>query len=190
MASSAPLGRRAEEPPVVRVLELARSRPPTLGAGRLVCLDGQAGSGKTTLADALAELAGDAVVVRMDDLFDGWSGLASVGAQLESLLGPLADGRPGSYRRYDWLRGEYAETVTVSPVPLLILDGVGSGSRQVADLATVLVWLEAPRDVRMRRGIERDGDAFAPYWEQWAAAEAEHFAEHCTRERADLRFAT
>ena len=55
------------------------------------------------------------------------------------------------------------------PVPLLVLEGVGSGSLVVADLVTVLVWIEAPRDVRMARGIERDGEAFAPYWETWAA---------------------
>ena len=36
------------------MLALAASRPPTLGAGRLVCVDGPAGSGKTTLARALA----------------------------------------------------------------------------------------------------------------------------------------
>jgi hypothetical protein len=38
----------------------------------------------------------------------------------------------------------------------------------------------------MRRGLERDGDAFAPHWEAWAAAEAAHFAEHRTRDRADV----
>jgi uridine kinase len=168
------------------VLELARSRPPTLGGHRLVCVDGPAGAGKTTLATALADLAGEARVVHMDDLFEGWAGLPTVDAQLDTLLRPLADGRPGSYRRYDWLRGAWAETVTVPPGPLLVLEGVGSGSLVVADLATVLVWVDAPYDVRMRRGIERDGDAFAPYWEMWAAEEAEHFARHRTRERADL----
>ena len=34
------------------------SRPATLGAGRLVCVDGPAGSGKTTLGAALAERTG------------------------------------------------------------------------------------------------------------------------------------
>ena len=44
--------------------------------------------------------------------------------------------------------------------PLLVLEGVGSGSRAVADLVTVLVWVEAPRAYRMgarprarRRGL-------------------------------------
>ena len=78
----------------------------------------------------------------------------------------------------------------MEPGPLLVLEGVGSGSLRVADLGTVVVWVEAPHDVRMSRGIDRDGDAFAPHWAAWAAAEAEHFARHRTRERADLVFAT
>ena len=164
-----------------RVLDLTRSRPPTLGAGRLVCVDGPAGSGKTTLAAAL-----DAPVVHMDDLIEGWTGLRTADAQLDGLLRPHASGQPGTYRRYDWVAGEYAETVVVPPAPLLVLEGVGAGSLAIADLVTVLVWVEADHDVRMARGIERDGDAFAPYWETWAAEEAEEFARHRTRERADL----
>jgi hypothetical protein len=39
----------------------------------------------------------------------------------------------------------------------------------------------------MERGIARDGDAFAPHWEQWAVDEAAVFAREKTRERADVR---
>jgi uridine kinase len=163
---------------LARVLAL----PPTLGGGRLVCIDGPAGSGKTTLAASF----GDARVVHMDDLYPGWDGLPQVDAQLATLLRPLATGRPGTYRRYDWYAGAFAETVTVDPVPLLVLEGVGSGASGFGDLHTLLVWVEAPHDVRMRRGIERDGDAFAPHWEQWARDEAALFARERTRERADV----
>lgn len=171
----------------MRVLELASSRPQTLGEGRLVCVDGPAGSGKTTLAGATAMAAPDAVVVHMDDLYEGWDGLPTVDAQLANLLQPLSEGRTGRYRRWDWHADRWAEQVEVRPAPLLVIEGVGSGSLVAAPFTTVLVWVEAPYDLRMRRGIERDGDAFAPYWESWAAAEEEHFARHRTRERADLR---
>ena len=163
------------------VLALAGARPPTLGAGRLICLDGPSGSGKTTLAVALG-----APVVHVDELIDGWSGLRTVDGPLEGLLRPLAAGEPGAYRRYDWPAGAYAETVTVPPVPVLVLEGVGAGALAVADLVTVLVWMEAPLEVRRARGLARDGDDFAPHWDAWAAAESEHFARHGTRERADL----
>ena len=123
----------------------------------------------------------------MDDLFEGWSGLGTIDAQLEGLLRPLAIGADGSYRRFDWEIGEFAETVVVAPVPMLVLEGVGSGASAFADLQTVLVWVDAPYDVRMARGIDRDGEAFAPHWEQWARDEAAVFARERTRERAAIR---
>jgi uridine kinase len=167
------------------VLDLARSRAPTLGAGRLICVDGPAGAGKSSLAEAIVRLA-PAPLVHMDDLYPGWDGLPKVAGQLEGLLRPLAEGRTGSYRRYDWHLGRFAETVAVPPCELLVLEGVGSGSRLVADLVTVLVWVDAPYTLRIRRGIERDGDAFAPHWADWARAEGDHFAAENTAERADL----
>ena len=167
------------------MLALARERAPTLGAGRLICIDGPSGSGKTTLAAALG-----APVVHVDELIDGWTGLRTVDVQLDGLLRPLAAGDAGTYRRYDWHAGTYAETVIVPPAPLLVLEGVGAGSLAVADLVTLLVWMDAPLEVRRARGLERDGDEFAPHWDAWAAEEAEHFDRHGTCRRADLRLST
>lgn len=165
--------------------ERVLAAPPTLGPGRLVCVDGPACSGKTTFAAVLSARTG-APVVHMDDLYPGWEGLPEVDAQLETMLRPLAVGEHGSYRRYDWHLGRFAETVAVPPADLLVIEGVGSGSITIEDLVTVLAWVEAPSDLRMRRGIERDGDDFAPHWEAWARAETEHFEQHRTRDRADL----
>ena len=169
-----------------RVLDLVRSRPATLGRGRLVSIDGPAGAGKTTLAGEISALAPGVVVVHMDDLYEGWNGLPEVGRQLAGLLRPLADCLPGSYRRYDWETEAFAETVSVEPSDLLVLEGVGSGCRMHDDLIGVLVWVEAPYEQRMRRGIDRDGEAFAPHWQAWAEAEKLLFARHRTRQRADL----
>jgi uridine kinase len=173
--------------PLDAVLTLLRSRRPTLGKGRLLCVDGPAGSGKTTLAAAVEARVPGTRVVHMDDLFEGWGGLSGVDVQLGGLLTPLGRRRAGRYRRYDWLAGAFGETVVVDPVDLLVLEGVGSGAHRFAGLCTVLAWVEAPYDERLRRGIERDGDAFAPHWEQWGRDEAELFAREGTRERADVR---
>jgi hypothetical protein len=42
----------------------------------------------------------------------------------------------------------------------------------------------------MQPGIARDGEAYRPHWERWAAQERAHFAAEGTRERADLRLRT
>ena len=167
------------------VLDLARSREPTLGRGRLVCVDGPAGSGKTTLAAEIGSLTG-APLLHMDDMFEGWDGLPRITDQLETLLRPLAGGRSGSYRRWDWPGNAWAETILVPPAPLLVLEGVGSGSASVAELITVLAWVEVPYDLRMARGLERGGIGVADNWRQWAVDEQDLFARERTRERADI----
>ncbi len=166
-------------------LVVTRDRTPTLGRGRLICIDGPGGSGKSTLAAAIAGVT-PAHVVHMDDLYDGWHGLSRVADQLDSLLRPLARGRPGTYRRYDWDTDAYAEKVTVPPTDLLVLEGVGSGSREHADLCTVLVWVNAPSDLRLKRGLTRDGEHLRAQWLRWRRDEEELFAREQTEARADV----
>jgi uridine kinase len=174
-----------------QVCGLCFARPPTLGPGRLVCIDGPAGSGKTTLAAAVVTAARrrlpTVTLLHMDDLYEGWDGLDTV-AQLVrgSILDPLLVGRSGRYRRWDWLAGARAEEHLVDPVSLLVIEGVGSGALASADAITALVWTDAPPDVRLERGIERDGEALRTHWQRWMEAEARHFATQRTRERADL----
>ena len=167
------------------VLQLGRTREPTLGRGRLICIDGPAGSGKTTLAEEIAELSG-APVLHMDDMFEGWDGLPGITDQLDTLLRPLAAGRSGSYRRWDWPGNAWAETVLVPPAHLLIVEGVGSGSAAHADLITVLAWVEVPLELRMARGFARDGAGVTDHWRQWAEDEQALFQGQRTRERADV----
>lgn len=166
------------------VWSLAQSRPPTLGPDRLICVDGPAASGKTTLASGIAALG--AQVVHMDDLYEGWQGLPQVDGQLTSILRPLERGEPGSYRHFDWAADRFTVTVPVAPTPVLVVEGVGSGSPVVADLCTVLVWVEAPPHLRLERGMERDGEHVRERWLRWMDDEAAMFERHGTRARADL----
>jgi uridine kinase len=173
-----------------RVLDHVRSRPPTLGSGRLVCIDGPAGAGKTTLAAALAALADDVVVVHADELLQGWRGLPGLASTIEAMLRPLAAGRTGHWRRWDWAADGWAETHDVAPGGLLVVEGVGSGGAAYDELIGCLVWVEAPRDQRLARGLARDGEHMRRHWEQWLLDEEELHARERTRERADVVLAT
>jgi uridine kinase len=162
--------------------------PPRCGGTRLVCIDGPSGSGKTTLATRLAAALGDPPVLHMDDIYPGWDGLAaSVPLLYEQVVAPLAEGRPGRYRRYDWHRGEFAEAHDLGVPDLLVVEGAGCGARVIAERAALLIWIEAPHDERFRRGIARDGETYRPHWERWARQEVAHFAADGTARRADVR---
>ena len=166
---------------------------PRLGPVRLVAVDGPAGSGKTTVAGALAaRFVGrglETAVLHLDDLYDGWTGLeGSLWPRLAAqVLEPLRRGRPGRYQRYDWGSGAFDGWVDL-PVPgVLVLEGCGSARREADPFVVLRVWVEAPPDVRLERGLARDGQAARPHWERWMADEAAHFARERTADRADAR---
>lgn len=188
--------------------------PARLGQVRLVCVDGPAGSGKTTFAGVLstelrarvgtdsrdrrllrAGAAGDdsvhapVVVLHLDDLYEGWGGLeGSLWPRLDAqVLDPLRRGLPGRYQRYDWPSSRFAEWQPV-PVPqVLVLEGCGSARRATGPVSTLRVWVQAPRDLRLARGLARDGMQAREHWLAWMRDEAVHFAAQDTRRRADVR---
>ncbi|GAA3440582.1 uridine kinase family protein [Planomonospora venezuelensis] len=162
-----------------------RALPPSCGQVRVVAVDGPGGSGKTTFAGRLGR-ALECQVVHSDDFPVPWDGpLEAWFTQVEEqVLGPLAAGRPGRYRRYDWARGAFAGWVEVPVAPVLLLEGV-STARRTAPVA-YSVWVEAPRELRLARALARDGAALEPQWRSWMRAEDEWFAADGTRSRADL----
>jgi len=175
--------------------------PPTLGRTRLVCVDGPAGSGKTTLGAALRRAFRDAMraqgtvvdrsrldLVHMDNLYEGWSGLTAGMARMATdVVAPLARGEAGRYRRYDWVRETLAETHQVAPVDVLVVEGVGSGNAAYAEAIHLLAWVETPPGLRLERGLLRDGEHMRDHWLAWRTQEAAMFTAHRTRERAQLR---
>ncbi|MGV1008867.1 MAG: hypothetical protein ACOYBY_09700 [Dermatophilaceae bacterium] len=165
---------------------LASTAEPRCGTTVVLAVDGPSGSGKTTLAALTADLLA-APVVHMDDLYPGWDGLAEgVRRVTELVLEPLSRGERAAYRRWDWTRGEWGDTLLVGPCPVLILEGCGSSVLPAGRYAGVRVWVQADRAVRMRRGLARDGEAFRPHWLRWAGQEDVLFAADRTSQLADL----
>jgi uridine kinase len=170
----------------VRTAEL-----PAATAVRIVLVDGPAGSGKSTLAARLAVALGhddSAAVLHLDELLEGWSGLGGTfwARVAEQVLEPVARGVPARYQRYDWEAERLGDWVDVPPHDVLVVEGVGAAARAADQHASYRIWVEAPRDVRLARGIARDGDDFRDTWLGWMDREAAHFAADGTRERADV----
>ena len=169
--------------------DVLRAASPRLGATRLICVDGPAGSGKTTFAGRLTDVLGaDAVLVHMDDLYAGWTLTGAVARLMSGVLRPLDCGVPGAYHRYDWAAGRFdPDPVPVPAAPVLVVEGCGSGARVLAPWTTLLVWVEAPEPLRLARGLARDGAALEEHWRRWQGTEAAAFAAEDTRARATLR---
>jgi uridine kinase len=163
-----------------------REAPARAGRTRVVAIDGRSGAGKTRLAEALSGELG-APVVSLDDLYGGWDGLErGIDLLVTEVLEPLAAGQTPRVPRYDWTAREWAEPAVLEPPEVLIVEGAGAGARRPAAFVSLLVWLEAPPPVRKKRALDRDGEIFAPHWDQWAAQEDATLARERTPERADL----
>lgn len=152
----------------------------------MIAIDGPSGSGKSTLADAVSAALG-CPVMRVDELYPGWTGLAE-GIRLlrEWVLVPLSQGHRAEYRVWDWAAGEWGGSRVLDPTPWLVVEGCGSTSGAAGTFAALRVWLDAPEDVRRVRALARDGETYAPWWQTWAAQEHALFTADRTRERADL----
>jgi uridine kinase len=168
--------------------------PARLRGSRLVCIDGRAGAGKTSLAAELAEACaaaepalGASVVIHMDDLYAGWSGLPGVAEEVtRQLVDPWVAGEPGQLAVWDWHGHVRLEPVPVPLPPLVVLEGVGSWSRDYDDVVSTLVWLDCDAEVRQRRALERDGGLFVVHWDAWAADEERVHTREQTRLNADV----
>ncbi len=163
--------------------------PPRLGRTTLIAVDGPSGSGKSTMAARLADDLG-ATVVSTDD-FATWDDPVAWWPRLvDGVLLPLADGRPGRYRRTEWTEGtpHLGGTVVVEPVDILVLEGVSSGRRSIRPRLSALIWCEVPdRDERLARALLRDGPELRERLTAWQWFEDGWFAVDGTREAADHR---
>ena len=168
-------------------LSVIATAQPRCGATKVVAIDGLSGAGKTDFAAVLVERLPGAHVLHMDDMYAGWDGLEQAVTDLhDQVLAPIARGERAAYRGWDWKHERYAGWQSLPATKVLLVDGVGSGAGRNAELESVLIWLEADREVRFRRGIERDGESYLLHWQGWAAQEEEIFAVDGTRSRADL----
>ncbi|MGW6707813.1 uridine kinase family protein [Streptomyces sp. NPDC054956] len=159
--------------------------PPSLGAVRVVGIDGHAGSGKSTFAGLLAQALGGAPVLHLDDVATheelfGWD--ERLRAQV---LEPLGEGRAAHWAPYDWVERRFGAERVLEPAPVLLVEGVGAGRRALRPWLARLLWMETPRAKSWGRGRNRDGRELSDFWDGWERAELAHFSDDPSRPFAD-----
>ena len=155
----------------------------------LICIDGPAGSGKTELAQALAQQLIDGSVVHMDDLYEGWAN--PFDSKLfdrirDSIVLPHLQQLPITFAKWDWASDCWGPAQTLESRKTLILEGVGACAAPVRQLADVTVFLDAQPEQALERAIARDGQQLRLQLLQWQVAQAEHFAHDQTATNCSL----
>ena len=146
----------------------------------LVTIDGRSGSGKTQLAGALHDRHADAQIVHLDDLYRDWDGLSAGLVRARHIAEQWSRHNASTYVPTHWPGTAARGRVTVTPDRPLIVEGVGA-TWVGRSLAHAALWLEAERETRKRRALERDGETFVPYWLAWELQEDAWFAAHPPR---------
>ena len=130
-----------------------------------------------------------AAVVHTDDvawyhaMFD-WSALMS-----EGVLAPLRRGEAVAFRPPPWdTRGRPGAVSVPAGCPLVVVEGVGIGRRDLAAFFDALVWVQTDRALAWARGLARDGGdpAQEAFWHEWEAEEQPFLAADRPWDRADV----
>ena len=158
---------------------------------RLIAIDGAAGSGKSTFAGYLAQVLA-APIIPMDD-FIAWDDLTEFWPRFEEqVLGPLFQGRAIRYQKRDWAGDNNGRGLRdwreLPPSPVIILEGIGAARRAVASRLCYAIWIQAPAQLRLQRGLERDiaVPGAQELWESFMPGEKDFFEADGALQRADM----
>lgn len=157
----------------------------------IIAIDGRSGAGKTTLAVELAarlRAHHKVSLFHLEDIYPGWNGLAAgIERYVSTVLAPLSRGEAASWVCWDWENHDDGESRVTLPAEIVIVEGVGAAAAAARPLLSAVIWAEAPDDVRRTRALDRDGETYEPFWDQWAAQEEEWLAADKVPLDADVR---
>jgi uridine kinase len=156
----------------------------------IVLIDGRAGSGKSTFAEALQQQLfrdGESAprVIHMDNIFEGWDGLA-LGSDymVRFILQPLARRETASWQDWSWVKNQRSSWREFSGGTPLIVEGCGSLTERSKEHADISIWLEACEETRRERWIQRE--RHLEKFDFWAAQELDFYAREKSQSLADL----
>lgn len=170
------------------IVEGANAKQPPSGmTTRVIAVDGAGGAGKSSLADCLAAELGGVPIVHTDD-FASWDNPLNWWPRLvEDVLEPLARRATAiRYRRSNWGPNHQELWEELTPARFVVLEGVSASREAFRPFLTYSIWVETPRNLRLRRGLERDGEEARAQWEEWMAAEDDYVRREQPQEHADL----
>ncbi len=179
---------------IARIQKLLENRDRPL----LIAVDGPAGSGKSSLAEALHSRFPDSLVIHADDFFlrpsqRSGARLKEPGGNLDrerlmaEVLAPVKAGSYRGHRRYDCQTGQM-EAVPGAVRPLVIIEGSYSHHPDLRGYYDLTVFLDIDGETQLQRLKDRCRDAalFARFQDTWIPLENAYFDHFDLRNKADL----
>lgn len=151
----------------------------------IAALEGGAASGKTTLANQIADRL-HCPVIPMDDFFlppalRTETRLAEIGGNIDYLrfnaqvAEPLRKGRPVSYDVYDCHREQMTESRVIAPCQVILVEGVYSLHPLYRDAYNLRLFLRTSPETQDARLRERGEWLYRRFQEVWLPLEKAYF---------------
>ncbi|MEK7616388.1 MAG: hypothetical protein AAB420_04255 [Patescibacteria group bacterium] len=158
---------------------------------KVIGIDGLGASGKTTIAREIQKLHPKSSIVHTDEFYKPFA---------ERNPAPLVNGATVSvdfdwdrfedqvlkavrrnllvkYERYDWRADRWDNWVEIPPENWIIIVGVYALQSRFFTVYDYSIWCEVPKEIRLRRMVEREGEIVAHEWlEKWSGREENYLA--------------
>lgn len=163
----------------------------------VIAIDGQAASGKTTLAEELSRRFGGCVI-HTDDFFlpaelRTPERLAVPGGNIhyerfcDEVIRGIMSGEPFEYSVFDCGSMSISGKKTATPEGVVIIEGSYSLHPKIPDIYDIKVFLSAPLEIRLERILKRNGEQkLKMFTEKWIPLEEAYFAACGTKEKCDF----
>lgn len=162
----------------------------------LIAIEGFGGAGKTTFAEKLKAILGNAHIINMDDFLLKENLINDISpektgfdrARLEQqVLIPATTGKAIRYQKFIWATDSLSEPIAVPDVAYVIVEGSSSYHPSIAKYYDYKVWIDTPIELAKRRGQARDaGNENGARWDLWAANDVRYQEKYHPEQRADF----